>query len=336
MTSWADRFVYPDPSTDLPRGTTALSSTEILTASSLAKSFGDRAVLRGVDLTLRSGEMYVLLGPNGAGKTTLMHALCGRLQADAGSVRICGENPHESATARRRIGLVPQQIALYPYLTIRENLSVLGRLAGLRRADCARAVEEALEWIDLADRANDRIDRLSGGMQRRVNLAAGVLHRPELLLLDEPTVGVDPEARDRLHLLLKSLRESGLAILMSTHDMEQAEQLATRTGVLNEGRILVEGTVEGLVRDHFGQQRELTLRMTQPPSDQQREMLAQVGLEASDSPQLWSGSFGGGLERLAAVGEQLERHQIQTDELRLREPGLREVYFKATGKEYRA
>ena len=210
-------------------------------------------MLRGVDLTLAAGEMYVLLGPNGAGKTTLMHALCGRLRLDSGRVRICGGDPAVSADARRRIGFVPQQIALYPYLTIRENLSILGRLAGLRRSGCAVAVDEALDWIGLGDRANDRIDRLSGGMQRRVNLAAGVLHRPDLLLLDEPTVGVDPEARDRLHVLLETLREDGLAILMSTHDMDQAEQLATRTGVLNDGKIIVEGSVEALVKDHFGQ-----------------------------------------------------------------------------------
>lgn len=313
-----------------------MSNTNILEAEKLARSYAGRSVLRGVDLTLAAGEMYVLLGPNGAGKTTLMHAICGRLRLDSGRVRIGGGDPAVSAEARRRIGFVPQQIALYPYLTIRENLSVLGRLAGLRRSDCAVAVDEALDWIGLADRANDRIDRLSGGMQRRVNLAAGVLHRPDLLLLDEPTVGVDPEARDRLHVLLETLREEGLAILMSTHDMDQAEQLATRTGVLCDGKIIVEGSVEALVRDHFGQQRELTLRLTESASESQAEVLSGVGLVRSENRQIWSGALAGGLDRLSVIGQELEKNGIQTGELRLREPGLREVFFKATGKEYRA
>ena len=201
------------------------------------------------------------MGPNGAGKTTLVRVLSGRVRLDHGTVRLGGADPLRDASARRRLGLVPQDIALYPFLTVRENLEVLGRLAGLGHSELRDAVTRALASSGLGSRASERVERLSGGLQRRVNVAAGMLHLPEVLLLDEPTVGIDPAARDEIHALLRSLRDRGMSILVTTHDMEQAEQLADRIAVMSRGRIRAEGTLADLVRVSFEDAREVQLTL---------------------------------------------------------------------------
>jgi ABC-2 type transport system ATP-binding protein len=160
------------------------------------RSFGDRRALFGVSLTVRRKEIYLLLGPNGAGKSSLVRAICGRLALDRGTVRVGGDDPRRHRKARRGLGLVPQEIALYAELTTRQNLEIFGRLAGVSRTDLPGAVDDALSWAGLESRRDDRVGYLSGGMQRRLNMAAGMIHRPDVLILDEPTVGVDPEARE--------------------------------------------------------------------------------------------------------------------------------------------
>ncbi len=314
-----------------------MSDPAVLEVLDARKSYAGRAALRGVDLTLRRGEIVALLGPNGAGKTTLVRAICGRLALDAGSVRVGGDDPRRSAAARRRLGLVPQEIALYPELTARENLEVLGRLAGVARGELAARVEAALEWTALADRAAERVDRLSGGMKRRLNLAAGTLHRPELLLLDEPTVGVDPGARELIHALLGRLRASGLAVLLTTHDLDQATELADRIAILSDGEKRAEGSLEELLEASFGDAREVSVTLVAPPGEDGLRALRAAGLEAgAGEPRRWSGALVGGLDALASLGAGLAAAGLEVEELRVREPGLRGVFFRLTGKELAA
>lgn len=306
----------------------------ILIVERAEKSYGERDVLRGVGLRLFAGEIYALLGRNGAGKTTLLRSICGRSPLDRGSVRLAGGDPFVEPRVRRRLGLVPQQIALYPSLTVRENFQVLGRLAGLGRGQIPSAIDRALDWSGLGDRVDDRIDRLSGGMQRRANLAAGVLHSPDVLLLDEPTVGVDPQARERLHAMLASLRSEGTATLITTHDMQEAEELADRTGILAEGRLCAEGSLEELVRAHFGRAKELTVHVSRRLDEAEAGLLRAAGLESGADGETWTGNAEHGIEDLAALAGTLAEAGLPTEEMRIREPGLREVFFRATGREY--
>jgi ABC-2 type transport system ATP-binding protein len=306
----------------------------LLELRAASKRLGSREVLRGVGFSVRRGEIYALLGPNGAGKTTLVRVISGRFRLDEGEVRIEGRDPCRGGDARRALGLVPQEIALYPDLSVRANLSVLGRLAGIGRRDLRAAVGEALRWTGLAERARDRVGLLSGGMQRRLNLAAGTLHAPRLLLLDEPTVGVDPVARERIHDMLFDLRARGVGILLTTHDLEQAERLADRVGVLVDGRLLVEGSPDDLVRTCFGDAKELTVGLATAVDESGRQALERIGLApASADEALWSGPLEGGVEALTQVGRKLKQAGIEAAELRLREPGLRGVFFHVAGRE---
>ncbi len=311
-----------------------MTASPVLEVLDARKSYGEREALKGVSLTIGRGEILALLGPNGAGKTTLVRAICGRLALASGSVRVSGADPRASLEARRRLGLVPQEIALYPELTARENLEIFGRLAGVERRALGAKVDEALEWTALEDRAHERIDRLSGGMKRRLNLAAGALHDPELLLLDEPTVGVDPGARELIHDLLERLCRRGLAILITTHDLDQAAELADRIAILSDGRKCAEGSLQELVAASFGGHREVWLTLTNPPTASGRELLTGAGLTAaSDEPLSWSGPLAGGLESLAELGSRLAAAGLPVAELRVREPGLRGVFFHFTGRE---
>jgi linearmycin/streptolysin S transport system ATP-binding protein len=182
----------------------------------VVKSFGERRALDGVSLELRPGEILGLLGPNGAGKTTLVRSVVGRVRLQEGTVRVFGRAPDDPAS-KASVGYVTQEIALYPLLSPAENLEAFGRFQGLRAAALDTAVEEGLRWTGLAERARERTERLSGGMKRRLNIAAGTVHGPRLLLLDEPTVGVDPQSRERIYGMIDELRRSGVSILYTTH-----------------------------------------------------------------------------------------------------------------------
>jgi len=305
----------------------------VLEVAGVRRSFGSRAALDGVDLRLRPGEIYALLGPNGAGKTTLVRAISGRLRLDGGEVRLLGGDPAADAGARRLLGLVPQELALYPELTARENLEVFGRLMALGRDETREAARRLLAQVGLSDRADDPVSILSGGMKRRLNVAAGVIHRPRVLLLDEPTVGVDPAAREGIHELLRELRREGLAILLTTHDLEQAAELADRVGILIEGRLHADGRVPDLVHDVFGDGKELLVTLAAPPPEAGRAHLEGIGLAPSSDRRLWTCRLRGGLDDLSAFTADLERAGLDLEEVRVREPSLRGVFFRLAGRE---
>ena len=231
-----------------------------LVVTNLVKSFNGRKALDGVSLDLRQSEILGLLGPNGAGKSTLVRTIMGRVTPNSGEVAIFGRSaPAGDNVAREQVGVVPQEIALYPLLTARENLMVFGRYHGLHGDALDYAIQESLSWAGLAERAFDATKQLSGGMKRRLNMAAGVIHKPKLLLLDEPTVGVDPQSRERIYQMIETLRAGGVSMIYTTHYMEEAERLCDRIAIIDHGRIIASGTKDELVRSTIGDKREMVM-----------------------------------------------------------------------------
>ncbi len=231
----------------------------VLECSGIRKSFGDHAAVKGLGFSVAPGETYGLLGPNGAGKTTTISMIAGLLEPDAGEIRLAGEPMDPDAThTKRLVGLVPQDLAIYPDLDATENLEFFGQLQGMKGADLDRRVAEVLDIIELTDRAGDRVEHYSGGMKRRLNIGVGLLHRPALLILDEPTVGVDPQSRNAILDSVERLGEEGMAVLYTTHYMEEAERLCDRIGIVDQGELIAEGSQADLVRI-VGQRDRLTL-----------------------------------------------------------------------------
>ena len=234
-------------------------SSPVLECSGIRKSFGDLAAVKDVGFSIAPGETYGLLGPNGAGKTTTISIIAGLLERDAGEVRIGGETMTPDATnTKRLVGLVPQDLAIYPDLGATENLEFFGRLQGLKGRELRERVTDVLGIIELADRADDRSETYSGGMKRRLNIGIGLLHRPALLILDEPTVGVDPQSRNAILESVERLGQEGMAVLYTTHYMEEAERLCDRIGIIDKGELMAEGTQRELVQI-VGQRDRLTL-----------------------------------------------------------------------------
>jgi ABC-2 type transport system ATP-binding protein len=220
----------------------------MLTLEKVTKRYGTLTALDGVSLQIERGECFGLLGPNGAGKSTLMSLVAGLRAPETGRLTFDGE-PLDAAhpAVRARLGLVPQHIALYPRLSAEQNLRIFGELYGLSGSVLRERITESLEAVQLADRRHHIVESFSGGMQRRLNIVASLLHRPQLLLCDEPTVGVDPQSRNAIFELLEKLNREGLTIIYSTHYMEEATRLCSRIGVIDHGRIHALGTLDELL-----------------------------------------------------------------------------------------
>jgi ABC-2 type transport system ATP-binding protein len=227
-------------------------SEHVIRAQALQKRFGDLEAVAGISFEIVQGEIFGLLGPNGAGKTTTINMLIGALQPDGGSVRIDGGGDPTDPAVRRKIGNAPQALALYDELTGEENLQFFGRLYGLSGGALKQRIEQMLELVGLADRRHDRVGKYSGGMKRRLNLACALVHDPALLLLDEPTVGVDPQSRNLIFDRIESLKREGRTVVYTTHYMEEAERLCDRIAIIDHGRILALDHLEGLLREHGG------------------------------------------------------------------------------------
>ena len=224
-------------------------SEPILVAQALRKSYGEIEAVRGVSFQVARGEVFGLLGPNGAGKTTLISILCGLLEPDEGRALIDGmEMSRQSLAAKARIGLVPQELALYPTLSARDNLLFFGRIYGLRGRRLRERVEAGLEIVQFTGRGGDVGTTFSGGMKRRLNIAAGLLHEPQILVLDEPTVGVDPQSRNAIFESIEMLNRAGVTVLYTTHYMEEAQRLCHRVAIMDHGEIIALDTPTALVR----------------------------------------------------------------------------------------
>jgi len=223
--------------------------TSILEVKNLVKKYGDNTAVNGISFDIREGEIFSLLGPNGAGKTTTISILSTLFMPTSGEASIGGHSViREAMAVRNLIGVVPQELALYDDLTARENLNFWGQMYGLSGKKLKARVDEVLEQIGLTDKAKDRIKTYSGGMKRRVNIGVGLLHKPRLLFMDEPTVGIDPQSRRAILDSVKALNQQGMTVLYTTHYMEEAEELSHRVGIIDRGELIALGTQAELNR----------------------------------------------------------------------------------------
>jgi ABC-2 type transport system ATP-binding protein len=235
----------------------------MLTLDHLCKSYGSKSVLQNLSLALEPGEIYGLLGPNGAGKTTTINIICGLLKADSGSIYLSGQPANDRT--KRQVGIVPQSNLLYTSLSCRDNLAFLGRLYGLSRQACRQRIEVCLEAVNLLDKRDTPVECLSGGMQRRLSLAAAMLHKPQLVILDEPTTGLDIEARQDVWQLIRQLKEMGVTVLLTSHLFDEVERLCQRIGILRQGTIVAEGDLDTL-RQQIPAHEIVTLDTSDPES----------------------------------------------------------------------
>jgi ABC-2 type transport system ATP-binding protein len=292
----------------------------ILEVRGARKRFGPVVALDGVDLRVERGEWIGLLGPNGAGKTTLVRAIAARVRLDAGVIAFA---------SGRRLGVIPQDVAIYPFLTARENLEVFGALYGLGRGALRSRVAWALEWTGLAERGAERTAGFSGGMKRRLNIACAVLHAPDLVLLDEPTTGVDPQSRERIFGMLAELRVAGASLLHTTHQLGEAEGVCERIVIVDRGRVVAEGTPDALVERTLGRGREVFLTLDRPVAA--GTLPAGVGVEGQTVRAAVDNLATG----LPALLERFRAGGYGVEDLRVVRPDLEAVFLHLTGRELR-
>jgi ABC-2 type transport system ATP-binding protein len=300
----------------------------LLAVSGVSHSYGATPVLHGVSLAVRRGEIYSLLGANGAGKSTLLRAIAGRMGLDAGEITIAGEHSAQAAAARRLTGYVPQDIALYAHLTVAENLAFFAAMFGLKGAGLADAVDSVLAKAGLEARADQITGTLSGGYQRRVNIAVAALNAPALIVLDEPTVGIDVHAREAIHALLRTLQEGGAAIVLTTHDLDQAQLMSDRVGMLQAGRLVIEGEPDQLLRAAFGNAREMIVELQQQADPRDVAFLRNSGLKPLDHPCHWGSHATPDHLDVTAFTDYLEKGGIEVREVRVRKPDLASLFMK--------
>ncbi|MCK4303608.1 MAG: ABC transporter ATP-binding protein [Candidatus Eisenbacteria sp.] len=306
----------------------------MLAVRNLSKSFGSLKAVDNISFQVHAGEIYGLLGPNGAGKTTTISCVCGLLKPDAGGSELEGIDLAEDPLAfKRRIGVVPQEIAIYGDLSAQENVSFWGQLAGLHGRDLRRRVEDVLEIVGLQDRMKDRSSKLSGGMKRRLNLAIGMVHNPRLLLLDEPTVGIDVEARINILKVIRDVVKSGTAVLYTTHYLEEAQDLCDRIGIMDKSCILAEGSLDEL-RRMVGEGQILTLRGAFS-ADEFRGVIVEDGGVRIVTLEDGYAMLDVRVERgeVSAVLGRILGQGISVDDISIQEPSLQGVFLKLTGRE---
>jgi linearmycin/streptolysin S transport system ATP-binding protein len=308
----------------------------LIEVAELRKVYGDLVAVDGVSFNSRSGEVFGLLGPNGAGKTTTIGCICGLLTPSAGHVRVKGHDVvRQGVEARRLLGVVPQEIALYEEMTATQNLEYWGGAQGLRGAELRERITKVLELTGLLDRAKEPIKRYSGGMKRRLNFACGLVHQPQALLLDEPTVGVDPQSRVRLLELVRAQARAGTCVLYTTHYMEEAESLCDRLAIVDHGRIIAQGTLSEL-RAMLGERDLLRLTGSFEPerARQALEKLDRLDIVGIDENQLTL-SLADASNRLPAVFSALTSAGAELRGTTLTQPSLESLFIKLTGKELR-
>jgi ABC-2 type transport system ATP-binding protein len=305
----------------------------VLTVANAKKRYGSVQALAGASLELRKGELLALLGPNGAGKTTLIRAIAGRARLDAGEIRVF-DGPVRAGVTPRELGIVPQELAVYPLMTARENLEAFGRLQGLSGAGVTKQIAWALERTGLHDRSQEPVKQFSGGMRRRLNIACGILHRPRIVLLDEPTVGVDPQSRDRIYDMLGELVADGVSLLLTTHHLEEAEARCSRTVIIDHGKVIASGTLSELVDQTVGRHRLVTLRLDAPLDGQAGDGAAGLEIDASE-PRVVRARMTDVAAGLPPLLERLRAAGRSVDDVDVRGPSLQAVFIHLTGRELR-
>jgi ABC-2 type transport system ATP-binding protein len=292
--------------------------------------------VKGISLQVARGEVFGLLGPNGAGKTTMISMLTGLLEPSGGQITVDGlDLETHTNEVKAKLGLVPQELALYPTLSARQNLTFFGRIYGLKGKELKQRVNEVLEMIGLTERADEAIDKYSGGMKRRVNIGAGLLHKPELLFLDEPTVGVDPQSRNAIFESVETLNRAGMSVIYTTHYMEEAQRLCHRVAIVDEGTLIALDTPAALIRSlgggivvigiDPGAAEDLTERIAQAPAVKAATRTdGQIKIETQRLQE--------GLMGVLDITNQLD---VRITSLEILEPNLESVFLNLTGKKLR-
>jgi ABC-2 type transport system ATP-binding protein len=321
-----------------PGDAAVTSSTPVLRCAGLRKHFDELLAVDGVGFEIAPGESYGLLGPNGAGKTTTISMICGLLASDEGTVQVAGQEiTTRSVAAKAQLGYVPQDLALYPDMTARENLRFFARLYSLRGRAATARIDAVLELIGLTERADDMVKEYSGGMQRRLNVGLGLLHEPRLLILDEPTVGVDPQSRNAILSSIEQLSQTGMGVLYTTHYMEEAERFCNRIGIIDHGKLIAEGTQRELVSLVGGHDRVL-LSVNGDP-----ERAARAARELAGVLQVQELSNDNGLELivddasrlLPALLERIASAGVSLSSVEARQSNLETVFLHLTGRALR-
>ncbi|MCA9197528.1 MAG: ABC transporter ATP-binding protein [Planctomycetales bacterium] len=307
----------------------------VLQVEGAERRFGSTHALCGADLHVLAGEVMALLGPNGAGKTTLIRSIVGRIRLDQGRIEMFGKTICEGGSAISpdqhtfaRLGVVPQEIAVYPDLNAMENLRCFAELQGMARTEIQEQTAWVLEWTGLQDRAKDLAKTYSGGMKRRLNIGCSMMHRPQLLLLDEPTVGVDPQSRQRIWEMLQQLQREGTSILLTTHQLDEAQQISDRITIIDHGKTAASGSFDELCQTTIGLQRRVIIVSAQPIAPEslptwevdQHLAVCRVNNVATE------------LADVLAVAKQAG---VPIRDVQIEAPSLQAIFIHLTGKELR-
>ena len=324
----------------------------ILEVKNLVKKYGDLTAVKGISFEIEKGEIFSLLGPNGAGKTTTISMISGLVTPTSGDAFIGGFSiTQQPLKAKRLLGVVPQEIALYPTLSARQNLEFFGRMYGLKGKDLSTRVEAMLDFVELRDRQNDRIETFSGGMKRRINIAAGLLHDPQVVYMDEPTVGIDPQSRRRILDTVKQLRDQrGMTVLYTTHLMEEAQELSDRVGIIDHGEIIALGTPGDLILQvgeldrlifKVGQQKvaEQTLEKIRTSVEGVTKAVydppGEEGQEKNNTSGLVSIYARRGRKAMPFILRLADEESIPIESVEVHEPDLEAVFLHLTGRALR-
>jgi ABC-2 type transport system ATP-binding protein len=302
----------------------------------LVKKYGENTAVAGVSFEIERGELFGLLGPNGAGKSTTISMICGLLSPTSGSILIKGEDAvKDTMKAKKVIGLVPQDIALYPTLTAKENLNFWGKMYGLSGKALRERIDEALRIVGLEDRKNEAIEKYSGGMKRRINIAAALLHKPEILIMDEPTVGIDPQSRNHILETVKGLNSEGMTVIYTSHYMEEVEYLCSRIGIIDHGKVIALGDKDELKHSVIKQDKIEIEVTSQTPTllERIKQIESVAGVTAKDNKlTIYSND---GPELLANVLSVMAKMNIRVLSVKVEEPNLESVFLKLTGRALR-
>jgi len=302
----------------------------LIVIEGLTKKFGSNIAVNNLHLQIGKGELFGLLGPNGAGKTTTINVLSTYLSADAGSVRINGfPLPRETDKVKRIIGVVPQELSLYNDLSAAENLHFWGKLYGMKTGDIKLRTKELLTEIDLFNRKDEPIKKFSGGMRRRLNIAVGLIHKPEILFFDEPTVGVDPQSRNFIFRMIEKLHQEGKTIIYTSHYMEEVERLCTRIGIIDYGKLIAQGTKQELTKLlSFSEWLELRINNNFPS-----DFKVPAGAVKTENILRFDGTEF--KEKLGEILDSLIRSGVKIEDVSFKKTNLEEVFLHLTGREFR-
>lgn len=310
----------------------------MLEVNKVNKSFGKTDVLKGVTFKVEKGESFGLLGPNGAGKSTMISMICGLLPYNSGDIQVDGfsvkSNPME---IKKKIGIVPQDIALYPTMTAIDNLLFWGKMYGLTRKEVHKRADEVLDFVGLYDRAKDKIETFSGGMKRRINIGAALMHKPELLIMDEPTVGIDPQSRNHILETVKELNKDGITIIYTSHYMEEVEFLCNRIGIMDHGEIIAVGTKEDLCQRLSGGTivKMIVSQCTPNLLDELNHLPLVEKVIVNNEEKKLEILVSSSNQALGKLVSTAIKHNIEVSSIHVQEPNLETLFLQLTGRSLR-